>query len=395
MYIRTRFISAALMSLTLLYLLKTLDNTSQNLDSTSQSAHLSNDDLASNPYTRINAPYDYIPSGDKSLSGTMIKAAFVTVVRNEDAETLRITIKQLDDRFNKNYAYPYILLNDEDFSLSFKKNIMTATKAPVYFGKIDKNMWGYSKGIDIKKLKKDIYQKKFDYFHGDSISYRMMSRFYSNFIHQHPLLRNLDYFWRFRNDVKYFCDLDFDPFLRMKTRGYKYGWVISPTEFAETVTTLWNTTATWILKNPTLLPEQSFAKWVISDNNDYNLCHFWSNFEIVDLNFLRSKAYQSYVDTLDNARGYFYERWGDAPVRSIAAALLLSKKEIHWFEEIGYQFTGEPHCPKLKHMFDKCAGCDYKGSAVYNSECYKHFVKTNDIPKDQLLSIIRNYTTQI
>lgn len=55
----------------------------------------------------------------------------------------------------------------------------------------------------------------------------------------------------------------------------------------------------------------------------YNRCHFWSNFEIGSLALWRSDAYLAYFDYLDKAGGFFYERWGDAPVHSIAAALFL------------------------------------------------------------------------
>ena len=70
---------------------------------------------------------------------------------------------------------------------------------------------------------------------------------------------------------------------------------------------------------------------------DYNLCHFWSNFEIADLNFWRGEAYTKYFEYLDQKGGFYYERWGDAPVHSLAAALFLNMDELHWFHDIGYK----------------------------------------------------------
>jgi alpha 1,2-mannosyltransferase len=55
---------------------------------------------------------------------------------------------------------------------------------------------------------------------------------------------------------------------------------------------------------------------------------FWSNFEIGSLDFFRSEAYSAYFDHLDQAGGFFYERWGDAPVHSIAACLFLKPEEM-------------------------------------------------------------------
>lgn len=58
-----------------------------------------------------------------------------------------------------------------------------------------------------------------------------------------------------------------------------------------------------------------------------------SNFEIADLDFLRSEPYEKYFEHLDRAGGFSYERWGDAPVHSIAAALFLKPEEVHYFNE--------------------------------------------------------------
>ena len=71
----------------------------------------------------------------------------------------------------------------------------------------------------------------------------------------------------------------------------------------------------------------------------------WSNFEVGDLNWLRSEAYLDYFNQLDQDGGFFYERWGDAPVHSIAAALMLKKEEIHFFDEIAYYHVPFTHCP--------------------------------------------------
>lgn len=62
-------------------------------------------------------------------------------------------------------------------------------------------------------------------------------------------------------------------------------------------------------EHPEYIPKNNLLNF-ISDNGGetYNLCHFWSNFEIGDLNFLRSPEYTAYFDYLDKAGGFFYER---------------------------------------------------------------------------------------
>lgn len=55
-----------------------------------------------------------------------------------------------------------------------------------------------------------------------------------------------------------------------------------------------------------------------------------------------------YFNYLDKAGGFFYERWGDAPVHSIAAALFLKKEELHFFNEIGYVQRSDLQTPLKK-----------------------------------------------
>lgn len=45
-----------------------------------------------------------------------------------------------------------------------------------------------------------------------------------------------------------------------------------------------------------------------SHGDVWNLCHYWGNFEIADMDFFRRPAYRAYFDTLDLAGGFYYER---------------------------------------------------------------------------------------
>jgi hypothetical protein len=65
-----------------------------------------------------------------------------------------------------------------------------------------------------------------------------------------------------------------------------------------------------------------------------------------------------FFEHLDKAGGFYYERWGDAPVHSIGAALFAKKDQIHFFEDIGYrhepfQVRGDPALPpRRRHWRD-------------------------------------------
>ena len=48
-------------------------------------------------------------------------ASFVILARNTDLVGAVRSIREIEDRFNRNYHYPYVFLNDEPFSDEFQK----------------------------------------------------------------------------------------------------------------------------------------------------------------------------------------------------------------------------------------------------------------------------------
>ena len=49
------------------------------------------------------------------------------------------------------------------------------------------------------------------------------------------------------------------------------------------------------------VPETNLLDFMTGEGGTYNLCHFWSNFEIADLSFFRSEAYTAYLNFLDRS----------------------------------------------------------------------------------------------
>lgn len=44
------------------------------------------------------------------------------------------------------------------------------------------------------------------------------------------------------------------------------------------------------------------------EGESYNMCHFWSNFEIARLSFFRSKEYEDFFEMMDRSGGFWMER---------------------------------------------------------------------------------------
>lgn len=303
--------------------------------------------------------------------GERAKAAFVILARNTDLQGIKTTIPMLERRFNQKFNYPYVFLNDVPFSELFKTEVRKLSNSKMSFGTIPKEHWSYPSWINVTRAdeaRADMESRRIIY--GGSLSYRHMCRFNSGFFYRHPLLEGYEYYWRVEPSVEFFCDIDYDPFIYMKKNHKKYGFVIMLHEYWETIPTLWKTTQQFIDKHKGLVTDKNSLDLIRRPDGSYNGCHFWSNFEIASLTFLRSEAYGKYFEHLDKAGGFFYERWGDAPVHSIAAAMFLPMDQIHYFEDIGYFHNPFRNCPSNPALQLNC-DCDPSQNVNSHHECFR------------------------
>lgn len=308
------------------------------------------------------------------------KAAIVVLCRNEDLKELSETIENFEKRFNNQFQYPYVLLNDKPFEAKFERAIKRLVRknsgAQVLFGRVPQEHWSFPPWIDQEKAaqaRKDMAHVMY----GDSESYRHMCRYYSGFFFRHPILKDFKYYWRIEPGVRYMCDISYDPFVLMERENKKYGFVITFPELAATVPTLMSTTLEFQEKYPEHLnKDKNWFKHFQNNEGGFNLCHFWSNFEIGSLDFLRSPQYLAYFDFLDHKGGFFYERWGDAPVHSLAVGMFLRHDEVFYFKDIGYYHPPIKHCP-ADATWRKRQNCDCDPSDPWdrgNEWCMKQWL---------------------
>ncbi|ODV83012.1 glycosyltransferase family 15 protein [[Candida] arabinofermentans NRRL YB-2248] len=283
----------------------------------------------------------------QSENHTGENATILSLCRNQDLYEIMRSVRRLEDRFNHKFHYDWVFLNNEPFSDEFKTKVGNLVSGEAKFGLIDKEHWSYPDFIDQDKAREE--RKKMSekgIIYADLESYRHMCRFNSGFFYKHELMKPYKYYWRVEPDVKFYCDIDKDPFKYLRETGKTYGFTISIHEFHATIETLWDEVSNFLSLNKDAQHENSFIDFISDDKGKtYNLCHFWSNFEIADMDFWRSDIYESFFNYLDSKGGFFYERWGDAPIHSIAVALFLDKEKIHYFEDIGYNHGVYSMCP--------------------------------------------------
>lgn len=292
-------------------------------------------------------------------------AAFVVLARNKELDGVVESIKSVERHFNRWFHYPYVFLNDGDFNSTFKETVLNYTSSNVEFGKIGSEHWGFPDWADEHVAKEGIAkQGDAAIMYGGMESYHHMCRFYSGFFYKHELLQKYEWYWRVEPEIKYFCDITYDPFMAMAKSNKTYGFTIAVKELKETVPNIFryasaykrthNLTSQglWEMfvepkegynqdgtpKNgnipPNELPKDDpkyandrrkpLPQEILStepghdslpeidpeamEGDIYNMCHFWSNFEIAKLDFFRSKEYEDFFQMMDRSGGFWMER---------------------------------------------------------------------------------------
>ena len=92
-------------------------------------------DDAEDQASRVEGPpgLGIAPGGKPRQVGKM-KAAFVTLVRNGELWEILKSIRQIEDRFNRKYHYPWVFLNDVPFTEEFMDVVSGLISGDVKFG---------------------------------------------------------------------------------------------------------------------------------------------------------------------------------------------------------------------------------------------------------------------
>lgn len=102
----------------------------------------------------------------------------------------------------------------------------------------------------------------------------------------------------------------------MEDNDKTYGFVVNIYDAPQSIRSLWPATEEFIAEHPDYLHPNNAMGWLKDSSrkehykiaNGYSTCHFWSNFEIGDMDFWRDHKYEEYFEHLDKSGGFFYER---------------------------------------------------------------------------------------
>ena len=348
------------------------------------------------PEKRLDLPFhDACANPSLEAAQTRENAVIFMLARNSEVDDAIQSISSLESQFNQWFQYPWVFLNDEQWSAEFKDRVRAAIdpSVSVTFDTIDESMWSWPSHFleSDKQRARRTWQRMHDAMdeefqngtHVTKDSYHHMCRFNSGFFYDHPALKKYKWYWRVEPGVSFTCTVPYDPFRYMAKQNKIYGYTIALYEVGSLIPSFFRDVsdfadARYGSKKPALwnaMHEPSWAPWPIrryllshlgsrnAHGDAWNLCHFWSNFEIADLDFFRSQEYRDLFQYLDQRGGFYYERWGDAPVHSLAAALMLQPEQVHYFQDIGYGHQPFQHCPIDEGVGCRC-NCDKQGHVI-------------------------------
>lgn len=94
-----------------------------------------------------NNQWQYTPPLELTQPNPKLNAAYITFVdsKRETLDKLRYTVRNIEDVFNKNYHYPYIIFSAEELSTEYKELVSSLTKENVSFQRVSSTEYGYSK----------------------------------------------------------------------------------------------------------------------------------------------------------------------------------------------------------------------------------------------------------
>lgn len=140
----------------------------------------------------------------------------------------------------------------------------------------------------------------------------------------------LDYVLRLDDDSLILRPIGYDLFRYTRANGIKYGYVAKNYESA-CVDNLWPAVDRYIEQED--IRPHFYYNWSM-------FLIFYNNFELSSMELWRSQSYKKYIDYIDHLGGIYYNRWGDAPVKTLAITLFLPAAETHCFSDVAYKHQG-------------------------------------------------------
>jgi len=164
---------------------------------------------------------------------------------------------------------------------------------------------------------------------GFSIGYRHMCRFHAKGVYRNPILTDVDYALRLDHDSEFLSPIRYDIFEHMRRNDFVYGYVLISTANIGYLKGLREAVSSYV-QNVSIVPQPNYRDWKWPNI-------YYNNFEISSLKLWKSKHYEDFIEYVDRLGGIYYNRWGDAPIKTLAVFLFVPPKRVHRFTDVMYR----------------------------------------------------------
>ena len=263
------------------------------------------------------------------------KAFIYYLIHRPAMRSLRKSIRALHRNFNNRFHYPIVVFVEPQLdTIADRRRIADMVPAnskssppSVYVQVVRFRIPDYVNASLVPRMAGFGLRKR-------TIGYRHMCRFHAGGVYEQPIVRSpgLEYGWRLDDDSVIRRPIDYDLFRVMRDGRYQYGyrqinrgW--SPVDYA-----LWDAVDRYLDVTPSLTPT-FYRQW------PKNAARYFNNFEVSDLRVWLSPQYRDYFNFVDRLGGIYYQKWGDAAIKTIAVTLFIPRDRTHRFTSIDYSHT--------------------------------------------------------
>ncbi len=315
-------------------------------------------------------------------------ATFLTFVDDEAYfDRVIAAIRSLEDRFNYRHHYDWLFVSFTPISPENQTIAQHMISGKTTFEVVSKEYRQVPPKVD-RHIIDELSDKDRSMPILASMEDRIKSRFLAGLIYKtSPTLQQYDYYWKIHPFNIYHCDINFDPFKVMKQKKLTYGFTFAFRESDIFIKTLYKTARLFFEKNPQLVNLESAVDFISDDNGaTFNLCQFWGEFSIGDLNFFRSEEYQNYFKYLDKSLGIFHEKWGVGVIETLAVSIMVPKSQIYHFTGMGTTVIPFMSCPlEYEERLERNCLCNPIWDYTWrHTSCVPHFYDTMGLERPRL-----------
>lgn len=307
--------------------------------------------VASTPYTQ-----DALPDPSRSLRSltarTRARLAYVLLGSGSRDDLLVSILKQLRDFLMPWTPGDVLFFHTGEYDTPDKTALVTKIIPSALILRIPEDAWTLPEGLHENDAPTWKYSKCCPFpMHG--IGYRHMCRWYSIGLFRY--LAGLGYKWVFRldEDSEVLTPVKQNMMGWMESLGKQYAFRLWDEEDQDMIWSLPELTQ-WYLTANEIQP-----KWLydscrprssvgLNSHGGWNRRILYNNMFMTNITWWLTSEVQSYLRVVEQSQGFYFFRWGDAPIHTMVVRTFLTRSQVHVF---GFSYCHKGNCDPQRHHY--------------------------------------------